>query len=262
PNIGAHIMTKPKGDFGDSYQALFGIAEKPTVLFVLPESPADVAGMKPRDVVQSVNGVSTADTNAISGLTDTLPPHTPITFVVTRDSQPLSITVTPDKACHYRVRLDPQQIINAFADGRQILVARGMMSFARDDNELALVLAHEMAHNLMKHIDAKKQNAGVGLLADIAVVLLSRGQVRNTNFGQIGATAYSQEFEAEADYVGLYIMANAGIPISNAPNFWRRMAVAHPASIKTNHSASHPSTAQRMVALGETVKEIDAKIEG
>ena len=112
----------------------------------------------------------------------------------------------------------------------------------------------------MKHIDAKKQNMGVGLLADLAVVLLSRGRTSNTNFAQVGAGAYSQEFEAEADYVGLYIMANAGMPIVNAPKFWRRMAAAHPSGIKTNHSASHPSTSYRMVALEETVKEINDKL--
>jgi predicted Zn-dependent protease len=100
----------------------------------------------------------------------------------------------------------------------------------------------------------------VGVLADLAVVLLSRGQVRNTNFGQIGAGSYSQEFEAEADYVGLYIMANAGMPITDAPKFWRRMAAANPSDIKTSHTASHPSTSYRMVALEEAVKEISAKI--
>jgi predicted Zn-dependent protease len=136
-----------------------------------------------------------------------------------------------------------------------------MVNFVKDDNELALVIAHEMAHNTMKHIDARQQNAAIGVLADLAVVLLSRGQVNNTGFGRIGAGAFSQEFEAEADYVGLYIMANAGLPIADAPKFWRRMAAANPANIKTNHSASHPSTSYRMVALEETVKEINAKIE-
>jgi predicted Zn-dependent protease len=154
--------------------------------------------------------------------------------------------------------LNPQQAINAFADGKSIMIARGMMSFARDDNELALVIAHEMAHNAMRHLDARKQNMGIGLLADIATVVLTRGAV-NPNFASLGAGAYSQEFEAEADYVGLYIMANAGLPIEDAPKFWRRMAAAHPASIRSNHSASHPSTAYRMVALEAAVKEIQAK---
>jgi predicted Zn-dependent protease len=135
-----------------------------------------------------------------------------------------------------------------------------MVNFATDDRELALVIAHEMAHNTMSHLEAKKQNAGLGLAGDIAVLLLSRGQVSTRGaLSQAMASAYSQEFEAEADYVGLYIMANAGFPIDEAPLFWRRMAAAHPGSIKANHAASHPSTAYRMVALENAVKEIDAK---
>jgi predicted Zn-dependent protease len=77
----------------------------------------------------------------------------------------------------------------------------------------------------------------------------------------MGAGAYSQEFESEADYVGLYIMANSGMPIADAPKFWRRMAAAFPSNIKANYSASHPSTSYRMVALEETVREINVKVE-
>lgn len=260
PNIGAHLMRRPKGGLGDALARLYGVEEKPTVLFVLEDGPAAKAGLQPRDVVLQINGVSTGDKNAYAKLADQLPADAPIVVDVERAGAPLSVTLQPERACRYAVQLAPQQDINAFADGNNVMVARGMMNFARDDNELALVLSHEMAHNTMRHIDAKKRNMGLGLLADIAVAVLTRGQAVNTNFAQLGATSYSQEFEAEADYVGLYIMANAGFPIADAPKFWRRMAAAHPANIQTNHAASHPSTSYRMVALEETVKEIGDKL--
>jgi len=115
-----------------------------------------------------------------------------------------------------------------------------MTSFARNDDELALVIAHEMAHNLMKHIEAKKQNAMGGFLADLALAVLTRGAYKDANFANAAGQAYSQEFESEADYVGLYILAKAGLPIDEAPKFWRRMAIAHPANIKTNHLQATP----------------------
>jgi len=211
--------------------------------------------------VQSINGRPLTDADADQTAYDELPPDKPIVYVVARNADTVSMTVNPDKACYYSIGLDPQQVINAFADGRRILIARGMLSFVRSDSELATVIAHEMAHNVMKHIDARKQNVGLGMLADLAVLVLSRGQVSGSNFARAGAMAYSQAFEQEADYVGLYIMAQAGFPIADTPTFWRRMAAAHPANIRTNHSASHPSTAERMLALGETVREIDAKIQ-
>jgi predicted Zn-dependent protease len=70
---------------------------------------------------------------------------------------------------------------------------------------------------------------------------------------------YSKEFEAEADYVGLYLMARAGFAIEDTPNFWRRMAIAHPGSVKRGLAASHPPTPERFLALEKTVEEIDAK---
>ena len=41
----------------------------------------------------------------------------------------------------------------AFADGTKVFLTRGMMRFAQSDEELALVVAHETAHNIMGHID-------------------------------------------------------------------------------------------------------------
>ncbi len=74
-----------------------------------------------------------------------------------------------------------------------------------------------------------------------------------------GAAAYSQDFEAEADYVGLYYLARAGFPTEGAADFWRRMAVEYPASIKSSHSASHPATAERFLALEQVSREIERK---
>lgn len=258
PDVGLYSMTKPKGATGMVLERKYGIGERRTVLFVLEGSPADAAGIKPRDAIKSINGVQTSDSDGLIALYEKVRPEDPLTYEIERSGETLSIVVKPERACRFPITLGPQQTINAFADGKQIVITRGMVNFTRNDDELALVISHEMAHNIMKHIEARKQNVGLGVLADIALILLSRGQV-NPNISQVAGGAYSQEFEAEADYVGLYVMAQAGMQIADAPKFWRRMAVAHPANIKTNHSASHPSTAYRMVALEEAVKEIDGK---
>lgn len=260
PLLGLQSMTRPKGQMGDILAARFGITEKPTIVHVVPGSPAESVGIRKGDILKSINGIEITSPQSLEDVNEKWTQGSPFRISLERNASPVTVTVTPEIGCKYPVGLSPQQIINAFADGKRVMIARGMMNFAKDDNELALVVSHEIAHNSMKHIDAKKQNMGLGFLADLATVLLSKGQVSNTNFAGIGASAYSQEFEAEADYVGLYLMANAGLPIDDAPRFWRRMAAAHPQNIKTNHSASHPSTSYRMVALEETVKEIQGKI--
>lgn len=260
PDTGIYALARLKGDYGDALARNYGIREQLTILFVLEGSPGEAAGLKARDVIMKVNDVPTAGVRGLSALHLKLPAEAPIVYEVERAGTPLSITVQSGRACRYPVIVAPSQAVNAFADGKGILMTRGMVNFAADDRELALVIAHEMAHNTMSHLEAKKQNASAGMVGDLAVLLLSRGQVSTRGaISQAAASAYSQEFEAEADYVGLYIMANAGFPIDEAPLFWRRMAAAHPGSIKANHAASHPSTAYRMVALENAVKEIDAK---
>ncbi|MDO8346471.1 MAG: M48 family metallopeptidase [Rugosibacter sp.] len=260
PILGISTMSKPNDAMGEIYAEKFGIKDGITVFHVITGSPSDSAGIKRGDILAKINDRNVEKGKPIEELFGAWEQGRSVRMTLERQGKPVTATLTPLVACKYAVGLSPEQIINAFADGNRVMIARGMMSFAKTDNELALVVSHEIAHNSMKHIDAKKQNMWLGLLADIAFVLATKGQAQSPGFAGAGASAYSQEFEAEADYVGLYLMANAGLPITDAPKFWRRMAAAHPQNIKTNHSASHPSTSYRMVALEETVNEIQGKI--
>ena len=260
PDTGVMAMTRPKGDFGPAFERVYGIHNRLTILYVLEGSPAQAAGLAAGDVIVKVNDVDMPDAKSLEQLQGVLRSFAPMRFEIERKGVPLVVSVVPEPACWYPILITPDQGVNAFADGTRIRVTRGMVNFAATDDELALVVSHEMAHNAMRHIEAKKKNAGLGFLADLAILILSRGQVSSQAFQQIGAMAYSQEFEAEADYVGLYIMANAGMPIDEAPLFWRRMAAEYPASIRSNHAASHPSTSYRMVALENAVREIKGKI--
>ncbi len=78
-------------------------------------------------------------------------------------------------------------------------------------------------------------------------------------FSNIAGQAYSQEFESEADYVGIYITELAGYEIREAAYFWRKMGIKHPGSIEKNHTASHPSSPERFVSIEETIEEINQK---
>ena len=66
-----------------------------------------------------------------------------------------------------------------------------------------------------------------------------------------------RQFEAEADYVGLYIMARAGRGINDSPRFWRRMGGAVAAlNIPCDEP---PDSPERFVGLTSSVREIDGK---
>jgi beta-barrel assembly-enhancing protease len=138
-----------------------------------------------------------------------------------------------------------------------------MIDFARNDSQLAFVIAHEFAHNIMGHQKALMQNVTIGALLGMAVDIAASSQGADTGgqFSQIGAKqgqlSYSPDFEHEADYVGLYILARAGFKIEDAPMFWREMSQAEPDAIYI--STTHPNNPQRTIEMEKTVAEIRAK---
>src|SRR5262249_35401391 len=150
---------------------------------------------------------------------------------------------------------------NAFADGESIYLPRGMLRFATNDDELALILGHELAHNAMGHIDAKTRNSMLGLAGGAVLdVVVAATTGYSTNFSDIGAElgagVYSQEFETEADYVGLYFCARAGFNIDGVEIFWRRVSALAPQTIKL--ATTHPTNPQRFLTIAATREEIRA----
>ncbi len=169
----------------------------------------------------------------------------------------------PRGSCSFRFGMSPEKGINAHADGTNVIVYQGMMQIMQSDDELAAILAHELAHNIMGHVDATQQNVAVGGIVGTLIdqFAASRGIETGGQLGEIGAQAallrYSTGFEQEADYVGLYIMARAGYDLGQSPDIWRRLAVVNPDGIYT--SVTHPSYSQRYVAQQKTIAEINDK---
>lgn len=240
---------------------IYGLQQNPTVFHVSAKTPA-FGKFQKGDVITQVN-----DQKIPSGkrgskkLNDYLFEKGRLKeetiFIIERQGTPYTLKVRPQPACGGKAILSDEPIVNAFADGENIIFTRQMMQMAEKDNELALIIGHEIAHNSRKHIESKQGNALIGMVLGTAVSVATGVNVMGLG-SDLGGMAYSQSFEAEADYVGLYHTARAGYNIDNAPNFWRRMAATNPASIDMIGS-SHPSSSARFIALEETVKEIRAK---
>lgn len=165
--------------------------------------------------------------------------------------------------CYYYFRLLRDEDINAKADGKNIIIYTGMMRFVENDDELAAVMAHEFAHNLMGHIKAQRKNATYGRLFGMALDAIAESQGLSSDgeitsiAEEIGVSTYSIDFEKEADYIGMYVLARAGYNLSKAGNLWRRMSIEEPDSIY--RSVTHPSNPERFVALQKTISEINYK---
>jgi len=232
------------------------------VMQVIDNSPAQEQGILESDLLLAVNDKpAPVGKDAAKKMNELLRTEMKdggqIRLKVKRNDISENIDIQPVKICDYPLAIDPNPAVNAFADGNQIVVFQGMMDFVKTDDELSIVVGHELSHNAMRHIDAQRTNALGGLLIDI----LFAGLGVNTQglFSKMAAQAYSQEFESEADYVGLYIEALADKDITSAADFWRRMGTKNPGAIEKSFAASHPSTPERFIAIEDTIKEINQK---
>lgn len=256
-------------EWREAYQSLYDLTDLIQISLIIENGPADQAGLKKGDILVSLDDWSVpvgeeAEKKFFKKLSDLSDSNAPIKFRVRREEEELLFTVKPEQVCNYPIIMEADQILNAFADGKQIIFTKGMMDFFRTDQEIALVFSHELAHNTMKHIEAKKTNRLLGTAGGFIVDLLGAFAGINTQgtFSDMGAragrNAYSPEFETEADYVGLYIMASTGHKIDNASHFWRRMSLKDSRGI--NLTTSHPANAARFVGIENTIKEIKKKI--
>ena len=140
-----------------------------------------------------------------------------------------------------------------------------MIEFAKDNNELALVIGHELAHGTADHLlkawttTAGYAVAGAGI--DLAIEGLTglRTDLFTEGMARKGQRTFSQPFEAEADYLGIYFAARAGYDMSKVADFWRRLGIEYPEAIHANEISSHPSTVERFIRIEKAREEIEEK---
>lgn len=260
----SHFSNEAQG----AADVVFGLGNRAKIIIVAQESPADIAGLRVGDEVIDINEQSVPDDpKAFKELMDNSGEESSVKLLILRDGEPVPVEINPISCADYPILLIDSTEPQACADGRNINITKGLMRLITNDDELAMVLSHEIAHNIRKHQEMTKKNAvagaAVGFILDLAAA--AGGVNTNASFAKIGMQAgqraYSKEMEAEADYVGLYILANAGYDIHSGPNFFRRMGVAKPKSMEAKYATTHPSTPERFVMLEETIKEIEVKRE-
>ena len=246
---------------------LWSLGARPRIMHVVPGSAAARAGLAPGDILLAVNGRRVGEgRDAAKRYVEAIneaKPHTSMHMVVERGGKQLSFNLMPSAICDYPVLVNHDNSANAFTDGKRIVVNDGILKIARSDEELALVIGHELAHITRGHIDKKTRNAVLagagGLAIDVAFAVFgvnTQGAFTDLSINA-GAQAFSQGFEKEADYVGIYHMARAGYDTKGVERFWRQMAAEDPASI--TFAGTHPTSTERYALIAKTHEEVAAK---
>jgi len=270
--IGA--VAETQYDFGKDLRpaaaAVLGVGEAPRVTLLAKNGPAEQGGLRVGDVITQINGqavlTGAKGSRDVARKLKVTPEQREIRILVDRAGMPVEIVAAPQSTCAYGFAVMDGSEVNAFADGDDVFIYRGLLKLVETDDELALVLGHELAHNAMGHNQKQLKNQAVGMLGGALLDIAAAAGGANTNGqftkmgGQIGAQAYSQDFEAEADYVGVYFMVRAGYNPVGVEQVWRRMAAENPSAI--NMGLSHPTTPARYLMITSTRSEVQAKQAG
>jgi len=153
-----------------------------------------------------------------------------------------------------------------------IVINRGIVEYATNDDEVAMVIAHEIGHQAANHVVTGQRNQAIGAM--VGAVLLgalgaaasygSRVNVTNSaaragaDIGaQVGRISYSKEQEREADYLAAVILYRSGIDPANARGFLVTMA-RDSGRKETGMLDSHPAGPERVAGWDQAVAEIRA----
>lgn len=171
--------------------------------------------------------------------------------------------------CNWNFMVSPDRDLNAAAMGHgQILLNRGIVEYATTDEEVCMVVAHEIGHHAADHVARGTSNMMIGALIGIAAVTAvgaaagARPDPSATRTaGELGATigrlSFSKEQEREADYLAALIMYRAGLDLDKARVLVVSMA-ADSGSMRTTFLDTHPAGPERVAGWDRAVAEIRA----
>jgi hypothetical protein len=156
----------------------------------------------------------------------------------------------------YRFRVVNASDINAFAlPGGFVYVNRGILEQARNEGEVAGVLAHEISHVALRHgthqaSKAYLAQAGIGILGGILTGGKKGGAADIVNaVGGLGLNVlflrYSRDLESQADVRGSQILAASGYSPEDMVNFFHTIERVDQ-SKKTNWLSDHPAPPDRI----------------
>lgn len=182
-----------------------------SIAALVANGPAEQAGLKAGDGLFGADGAvvsyaprpneSVPSSERIDGVRDKfmtrLSEGRPIALQIETANGRRDVILDPPAICSSDFWVDVRAKRDAGADGTRVRVTSGLMDYVSDNDELAAVVAHEMAHNLLDH----------------------RPRINATKSGK---TKVIKATEEEADRLSVWLMANAGYDPEAAITFWER----------------------------------------
>ena len=177
-----------------------------------------------------------------------------------------------DPGFEWEVNVIRSDQANAFAlPGGKLAVYTGMIPVAENEDALAAVMGHELAHAIARHGAermAHQKLVQFGLMAGSFVLGDMSVQTRRMVVGAMGAGAqygvlmpFSRKHESEADYLGLILLAHACYDPREAPALWERMGASAGGKAPPEMMSTHPAPETRIRQFEEWMPEALAIVD-
>lgn len=250
-----------------------GWPDSPRVLGAIAGAPAD--GVFQRgDRILAINGtdVRDADLKALQkALAKAVKPDTPIRFTIAHPGgETAEAALTPVKICDFGVAYQTSTTMNASTDGKAITILGGLEA-RTNDAQLGFTIAHELAHAILRHPRKNMRNAIVSGGAVYGALAAGFGAAADALLGLVDdkpspplaarglalMTPGAADFEREADYLGVYLLARAHLPLDGIEGVFETFTEESPLGAWAE--LTHPVSPERLLAVRAAVAEVRAK---
>ena len=243
-----HALDQYPAESRAEARAAFGFAAPLAVEAVVAGSPAARAGIRPDDAVLGIGGerfdiatlaraATIARRDAALARIEAAAPDQPLAITLRRGADEVAIVIQPRPSCLVRPELAIDAGTIAHADDRLLQISSALAD-RFDDDGLAVVVAHELAHIVLEH-GAKRVAAGI-----------SHGWA-----GEFGRSArLTREAEDEADRFSARLLANAGFDPVIAVRFWQGPGRALDMGLL--RGATHASASARARAIAGAIAQL------
>lgn len=230
-------------DFAETAQTTLGLEERLQVMSVFPGSGAEAAGLRQGDTLFAVEieplPQGPQAENASAAIIGTeLRGRNSVSLTVLRAGERIVHNISLTPACAMVIDLGNTGHASSLADGQRVMVTRGMLDSVQSDEELAYILAREIAHNILAPQPRRDIAAEIDRLHTLA-------PPANDETGA-PLPAYPPDLELRARKLALYLLARAGYSIDNAPGFWQKFA-------------GPPPSPETLTELAQTIGAIAAR---
>ena len=165
----------------------------------------------------------------------------------------------------WEFNLVEDEAINAFClPGGKVVVYTGILKMAKNDDQLATVISHEIAHALARHGSERMSSSmvqqGLQVVGNIAlgVTAPQYQNLFNQTYGvgtQLGVMLpYGRMQESEADEIGIYLMSQAGYNVNEALKFWENMSEGKKEG--SDFFSTHPSSTNRISDIQKVIAKL------